>query len=278
VLKYSPPHHFAPTERIFLRVPVELLATVIVEGKPRRKIVISDLSSTGLSFITADDKNIPAIFDLRFRLKLFSMPITVNAEVKHRTPAGRGVRIGCFLLKPDKKIQRSLNDYVNQLIDVTFADGFIFTAAFLCCVDVSWKTAARFLNEYYIGTEFGRGAGIYIPNPLSEAAFICYVILSFLTIFIIALRTPLKGKPRFIASVILLIAIFVYLFWKNISCLQYKLWDAGCLIAKAAFWWEMFLISCVAASIIICLISLKKINLTFKAIRTYTEGRSKRSK
>lgn len=250
-------------------MPVKLSATVILEGKPRKKVLISDLSSTGLTFLTAEDKNLPSMFNLLFRLRLFSRPVTVSVEVKNRISAAGGVRIGCVFLRASKKDQGLINDYIDRLINFTLADGLIFAAAFLCFIDISWKLAARLANGYYNGTEFGRSAGIYIPNPFSEAAFICYAAASFIAVFIVTHRTFIKGKPRFVTSITLLMAAVVYLSWKNISCVQYKLWDAGYLIVKAAFWWEVFLDLCVTASIIICLALSGKISLTFKALRAH---------
>jgi hypothetical protein len=264
-------------QRVFLRVPMKLSATVIVEGKPYKKVSMLDLSSTGLALFTAEDKDFPSVFDLRFRLGRFSRPVTINMEVKNRTPLGDGVRIGCIFRQVSKKAQNLINNYIDRLLNFTVADDFIFMAAFLCFIDVLWKLAARLINGYYIGTEFGRSAGMYKTNPFSEAAFVCYAIASFIIVFIVAHRASIKGKPRFIASITLLTAIFVYLSWKNISCIQYKLWNTECLIAKAGFWWEIFLNFCLAASIIICIAFLRKISSTFKIIRTHTKGEFRRS-
>lgn len=263
-------------QRIFLRVPMKLSADVILDGKLCKKVLISDLSSTGLSLLTAEDKTLPSIFDLRFRLRIFSRPVTVGVEVKNRSTAGDDVRIGCIFLRASKKARDLIDDYLDRLLNFTFADNFIFTAAFLCLIDISWKLAARLVNGYYSGTEFGRNAGMHILPAFPEAAFICYAIISFIAIFIVTQRTPIKGEPRFIAGIMLLTAAFVYLSWKNISCIQYKLWDAGYLIVKAAFWWEVFLNFYVAASIIICLGFLRKISSTFKILRVHTEGKLKK--
>lgn len=251
-------------QRIFLRLPVNLPATVIIDNQPCENVTISDLSSTGISIKTAEDKRLPPIFDLRFRLSFFSTPITARVEIKNRTPAGNSVRIGCIFLEARDEGQELINDYIEKFLNFNFADSLIFTTAFLCFIDVLWKLYARFVNEYYAGTEFGRSAGTYAPSPFSEAAFICYAVLSLAAVLMTAYNTPIKGKPRFMVCITLFMAILAYLSWKNIFCIQYKLWDAGFLIAKAAFWWEVFLGSCVAASIIICLAFLKKISLILR--------------
>lgn len=254
-----------------MRVPMKLSATVILEGKPCGKVLISDLSSTGLALLAAEDNNLPSAFYLRFRLGFLSRPVTVSVEVKNRATTEGGVRIGCIFPPANEKVRNLVNNYIYRLLNFTFADNVIYITAFLCFIDVWWKLAARLVNGYYIETEFGRASGAYIPNQFSESAFICYAVASFTAVFIVTYRTIIKGKPRFILSIILLTIASVYLLWKNIFCAQYKLWNAEYLIAKAGFWWEIFLNLCAAGSVVICFAFLRKISFTFNAMRMHTK-------
>lgn len=258
--------------RTFLRIPAALPAAVFLGGRFYKEVTISDISSTGLSFIAAGDSRFPSAFEIRFCLSPFSRILHVEAELKNQTSLHDGIRVGCVFLRFRKGDQERIGNYLDRVLNFSLADNAMFIAAFLCVIDVLWRIIAYLVNGYFIGTGFGRDAGISAPPFYYRAALTGYALASFITAAVTSQTIKVKGRTRFSMSLSLLTISFLYVLWKTVCHIGYGLWNADYLIVKAIFWWEAFLLCYLTASIFISVALFEKVSFVFSVLQTHSSG------
>ncbi|MBI4707983.1 MAG: PilZ domain-containing protein [Candidatus Omnitrophica bacterium] len=251
-------------------------AKIFFEGRLHKKVYLTELSTTGLSFNIKESDYLPDLFELRFRLRPFSKVIKIQMEVKNRRGIPGGLRIGCRFLKLSDEDKELINNYVCRYVDLSGPLRLIDIAAFLLSIDALWRILAYLVNFYYGGTEFGKSFQTSSGQDFYGIVLVLYAIFSFAAFISTDNIFDRRGKTRFLLRLFCLVAAFVFIVTKNISYCKLHIWHSDYLFINAFLWTQIFLVFYTGFSIAVVIASLKKINLVLDIIGLHRWGLSQR--
>lgn len=266
----------AEGQRVFLRVQTRLPAKIFLEGRLHKKVYLTELSTTGLSFNIKESEYLPDIFELHFRLRPFLKVIKIQMEVKNRRGIPGGLRIGCRFLKLSDKDKNLINNYVCRYVDLSLPLRVMSIAAFLLSIDALWRISAYLVNFYYNGTEFGKSFQTSSGQDFYGIVLVLYAIVSFAAFIFADSIFDRRGKMRFLLRLLCLVAAFIFIVAKNIMYCKLRIWHSDYLFINAFLWTQIFLVFYTGFSIAIVISSLKKINSVLDIVDLHRWGLSQR--
>ncbi len=253
--------------RVFLRIPVKILADVYLDGRFYKKVRLVDLSTHGLAFFTDASGLLPNDLEIRFRLSLFSGTIRIAAGVKNRVALPKGVRVGCIFLQisdPDKK---RIDQYVCNFSGISFPENAVHVAAFLCALDASIRSLLYYLASYYGATEFGRRLLEPVLSGHSGVMLALYVASAFFAFILSSPAVLRKGKLSFISSLLLLAYAFFFLCVKNFTAWRNGLWGFNDWDMNTVLTAQLLFAIYLGFALMTGLIFLKKVTLVLDIIK-----------
>ncbi|MFH1867797.1 MAG: PilZ domain-containing protein [Candidatus Omnitrophota bacterium] len=246
-----------PRDRIYLRVPTKISATMFIDGQPSGKFVISSLSTTGLSLLAKEGSLMPDFFELAFRLPGKFRKIKICLEVKNRIKKNGAMRVGCRFLKISQKDKKVISDYIAERTEFSPASTMFSIATFLLFVDALFRVFTWMLSRYY-------------KEAHVEYAFISFdwyfygltLILYSAMCFIACLYSRDIKKKRFAISLICGALAFLFILIKYAFYCGLQLWACEHLAIKGFFWIESLLVIYVGFSALFFATSQKKMEFT----------------
>jgi hypothetical protein len=253
--------------RVFLRIPVKIPAAVYLNGQFYKATKLVDLSTNGLACLVSPSDPLPDNFEIRFRLTLFSRVIKIMLEVKNRVILSGSMRLGCIFLSISDLDKKRIDKYVCNSSGIFLPEQVVNFAAFFCAVDACLRSLLYNASSYYSATDFGRSVRDPVFSDPSGAMLIFYVFSAFSAFILSSPSIVRKAGLSFISSVLLLGYAFMFLFMKNFSCWKQGLWSLNDPDMNVLLSAQLCLLSYLGFSIIIGLVSLKKIALTLSVIK-----------
>lgn len=246
-------------KRVFLRIPVELPAKIIVAGNPDKEVRIDELSTTGLSFYLKESEQVPNLFAASFRLSPFSRIIKITAEAKSRNSISGGLRIGCRFLEISEEDKRLVTSYICGFTNVSLPLKVVGVAAFLYSLDSLLRIIAYLL--YYEGVKFENSLKVSFIDNFYLFILLLYAVCSFTTFILSGRLNNKKEMARFVTGTLCLIPAFIFIIIKDIAYWKFWVWHSEYFLLGLLFWAYVSFAFYTALSIMIGLLSLKKINL-----------------
>lgn len=263
-------------KRVFLRISIRLPAKLYLNGKMVKKVLVTEISSGGLSFITNKSETIPNLFELRFRLGLFKRQLKMQMEVKNRINSSEGMRLGCGFVNPSEEEKNKIGGYVSKHIDIYLPYQALSFAGFLFFIDSLWRILAYLIKLYYAETPFGKNADIQPSIDFYGVILILYFLFSIAAFFII----KSGNKIHFLIGLICFVPPLIFVLAKNILYFRLGLWENNFLII-IFFWLQVSFFIYAALSIFIGLVSVKKMKLVLGLMdlhKRFTEAKTPTSK
>ncbi|MFA6636469.1 MAG: PilZ domain-containing protein [Candidatus Omnitrophota bacterium] len=146
----------ASSERVFLRIPLDIDGEMFINGIPHKKIRIKDLSMGGIGFLTEGSYDIPEEFQLIFSLPGFSEKVEVDLRRRNRTVVDGGCRVGGVFDKKNSTGKKSIENYVMSQMDLTGPLRAVDIAALLLCFDAAWRIIYILMDGLSRGTSFSQ--------------------------------------------------------------------------------------------------------------------------
>jgi len=251
-----------PTEgkakRVFLRIPVKFPAKILIPDSPDKEVCVDELSTTGLSFYLKESENIPDYFELAFRLGPFSKIIKIKLEVKSRNSISGTLRIGCRFVEVLDEDKKQITNYICKFADLSLPVRVVGVASFFCSLDSLWRIAAYLL--YYNGVKFEKGFRIPLADYFYFLILLLYAITTFAAFIFSGRVTNKKEKALFLTSLFCLILAFIFIMIKNIVYWKFWIGHSEYLFVSALFWTYLLFSCYTLLSILIGMLSLKKMN------------------
>lgn len=171
-------------ERIFFRIPSNIRAKILIDGKEYAKVLIDDVSSAGLGFNLKEHKGLPDHFYLSFRLPDSLKTIIIAAQVKNRINKRGIVRIGCEFTMLSDENKQMINNYIVQLSDFSLPNFMLGIAALLFSLDALlrlffYSVIVNYSNAPFLKTFAQLQMSPYYILALSLYAFVCFLALAF---------------------------------------------------------------------------------------------------
>ena len=231
------------TPRLVIRVPLKIRAKIYFKGQLHKDIVLNELSTRGFSFNNETIEDLPHYFELEFRMRKFSKIIRARVEIKNHKAVVGSLRIGCMfsdISEEDKDlIAACLSRYINFYIPHTI----VSSAAFLLCIDATWRILACLIDFYYKGTEFGRSfQTTYDQNASYMVMLGLYLINTLVAFFFTDRLIERKTKNDFLFSIIYLAPALVFILIKNIMYREFGLWQENDFFVRAFLTGQLLLI------------------------------------
>lgn len=251
-------------DRIFLRIPTKIPATIFIDGSPSGKITVTNLSSTGLSLFAKKGVRIPDFFELKLRLPWQLRRIKIVLEVKNRTKAEETGRIGCRFLTISSKDAKAVSDYILRRTEFSPACTMFSVATFFLLLDALVRIFAWMISRYY------REA--HAEYVFANFQWYCYgitLILYAVASFLACLYSCDLKKKRFLLSLLCGSVAFLFILVKFAFYCKMRLWVSEHAIVKALFWIESLLLVYVAYAALFFASSLKKMGFTASSIDTH---------
>jgi hypothetical protein len=236
-MEYRSPYRTQPVAqkvtRVCVRIPVRIAAKIFVKGDFKSKVVVNDLSSTGISFLVKDPNSFPDRFEIHFRLGLFSPPIKVNLEVKNRIPQSSGTRLGCMFDFASDKDKKAVAIFITGFCDYSSPLNIVGWAALLCALDATIRIVAYAAFLYYRVTEQGVPLGAALTGNLYPLALLFYALAAVAALVFSAIAPKRKMRAFSLAGIILLTTAFAFIIIKSVLYWRLGLIHTDVTLVKA---------------------------------------------
>jgi len=259
-------------DRIFVRISVKLPAEVFIGSGSCKHAIISDLSTTGLSFSIDKTDSFPKVFVLHFRLPNSSRSIKVKVERKNSSDVSGVLRIGCLFLEISEEDKKLIDRHVSRSLDCSMSWKAVNIAAFFLFVDALWRIDAYLMSISYKGTVFGK----IFPEasfPHSYGIVLLAYAVACFTAFITA--DNLRAKVFRLRLTCIAVA-FIFVVMKNVVYWRLCLWQSQSLFGVIFFGAQSLLIAWSGFAIGISAASLKKMSLVSNCLGVHRDGLRRR--
>jgi hypothetical protein len=253
--------------RALLRVPAAISAAIYIKEQCSKKLKLSDLSSSGLSFEIDSSDVLPEKFEIRFKLTPFARTITLTVEVKSRTQVAQGVRVGCVFARIQESDKKRVAAFIRNYVNISFPEQAVNLAGFLCALDATLRILLNSVYSYYTATELGRSAFAAAHLGLSGAALVLYALFSALSFVLSSPSAISKARGNFVTSLYLLGYAFIFLGIKNFIGMREGFWNFYSFYATLFLAAQLLLWLYVGGAIAIGVFFLKKVVLTLDIIQ-----------
>lgn len=245
--------------RIFLRIPVKILARIFLDSRFYKEVQLNEISTTGLSFYLEKLENVPDHLEVNFRLGPFCKAVKIKVEVENRISLPNGWRIGCKFLEISDADKNLITNYIVRFTNLSLPLEMMSIASFLCLIDSLWRIAAFLL--YYGGAKFEKVFQMPFAEHLYFAILLFYALCATVSFLFAERITNFKEKRYFFVSIFCLIAAFIFILIKNIVYFQVRVDYFGYPFISIFFLVYGLFAPYIALSIGIIIRWLKKIDL-----------------
>lgn len=256
-------------KRIFYRIPIKISAKLFINLHSYKKVILNDLSSTGLSFKIDKHIDIPTSAKICFRLPSHLTKIDINLKIINTRIADDMLIVGCCFIDPSENTRKIITDYIVKFTDFSPYLKTFSLAAFLVLLDSLLRITAYSAIKYYQGTAFLKGNPAATISNTYILILIAYTISSFISFF----NSGNIKKRNILLSIYSAVLASLFIITKSIIHFKMHLWASNYLFIRIYFWIEIALLIYIETAMILLISSIKKINLFSKSIKEHIHYR-----
>ena len=254
-------------ERIFFRIPSNICAKILIDGKEYAKVLIDDISSAGLGFNLKEHKGLPDNFHLSFRLPDSLKAIIIEVKVQNRINKRGIIRIGCEYIALSNECKQMINNYIVQLSDFSLPNFMLGIAALLFSLDAllrlfSYSAIVNYSNAPFLKDFAQLQMSPYYILGLSLYAFVCFLALAF---------SDDMRKKGFLINFSCVSVAFLFVLVKHIFYWKVQLAQVKSFTINPFSWIHTGLLVYAGLAILVALGSFKRVIAVSDALTAYRE-------